>query len=254
MFELIILPDSLNWASFYSLIILSGFTSMLTAAAGIGGGMLMLAALAQVIPIKAIIPVHGLVQLGSNTGRALVMLKHIHWAYFLWFAMGSIAGAIIGGQLVISLPIKLLQLFLGLFILFTVWGPSFINKRSGELTLVFGGLLSTFLTMFVGATGPFVIAILRAFRLSREELVASGAAVLVLQHALKVIAFALLGFVFNSYMPLIILMIASGFLGTIIGRRLLLKIDEALFQKALDLVLSVLALRLVIIALWPSSF
>jgi uncharacterized membrane protein YfcA len=108
--------------------------------------------------------------------------------------------------------------------------------------------------MFVGATGPFVIAILRAFRLSREELVASGAAVLVLQHALKVIAFALLGFVFNSYMPLIILMIASGFLGTIIGRRLLLKIDEALFQKALDLVLSVLALRLVIIALWPSSF
>lgn len=252
MHELITLPDSLNWVSFYGLVVLSFFTSLLTAAAGIGGGMLMLAALAQVLPVKAIIPVHGLVQLGSNTGRAFVMLKHVHWFYFLWFTIGSIVGAIAGGQLVISLPIKLLQLLLGLFILFTVWGPRFTNKRSGKFTLVFSGLVSTFLTMFVGATGPFVIATLRAFQLSREALVASSAAFLVLQHALKVIAFGLLGFAFNRYISLITLMLASGFLGTLIGRHLLLRIDEALFQKALNVMLSVLALRLVTVALWSS--
>ena len=221
----------------------------MTAAAGIGGGTLMLAVLAQVLPVKAIIPVHGLVQLGSNTGRALIMLAHVHWGLFCWFALGSIIGALVGGQLVISLPIKILQLLLGGFILFTTWGPRFVTQRSDKPTLIVGGLVSTFLTMFVGATGPFVIAVLRAFRLSREALVANGAAFLVLQHALKVLVFGLLGFAFHSYMPLIILMVASGFVGTLIGRRVLLKIDEAVFQEILNVVLTALALRLVIVAL-----
>jgi uncharacterized membrane protein YfcA len=246
MLELITLPESMSWASFYSLVFLSCFTSFMTASAGIGGGMLMLAVLAQVLPIKAIIPVHGLVQLGSNMGRTLIMFSQVHWLYFFWFALGSIIGAIIGGQLVISLPIKVLQMLLGSFILFTVWGPSFINKRSGNPTLIIGGLVSTFLTMFVGATGPFVIAVLKSFGLSREGLVATSAAFLVLQHALKVLVFGLLGFAFHSYLPLITLMIASGFIGTMIGRQLLLKIDEAVFQKMLIVVLSVLALRLII--------
>lgn len=249
MLELITLPESMSWASFYVLILLSCFTSLMTAAAGIGGGTLMLAVLAQVLPVKSIIPVHGLVQLGSNTGRALIMLPHVHWPYFFWFALGSIIGAIVGGQLVISLPIKTLQLLLGSFILFTAWGPSFANTRSGKPSLVVGGLISTFLTMFVGATGPFVIAVLRAFRLSREALVANGAAFLVLQHALKVLVFGLLGFAFHSYMSLIVLMIASGIVGTLIGRQLLLKIDEVLFHKVLKVVLSILALRLIIVAL-----
>lgn len=252
MFELITLPENLSWASFYGLILLSSFTSMLTVAAGIGGGMLMLAALAQALPVHAIIPVHGLVQLGSNTGRALILLKHVQWTYFLWFALGSIIGAFIGGQMVISLPIKYLQLLLGSFILLTVWGPKLSNKHSGKPTLIGGGLISTFLTMFIGATGPFVITMLRGFNLSREALVASGAAFLVFQHGLKVLTFGLLGFAFHHYIVLIILMIASGFIGTLIGRHMLLKINEAFFQKALKVVLTVLALRLVLIALWPS--
>lgn len=251
MFELITLPETLSWTSFYSLILLSSFTSMLTAAAGIGGGMLMLAALAQVLPVNAIIPIHGLVQLGSNTGRALVLLKHVRWDYFLWFALGSVLGAVIGGQLVITLPIKLLQLLLGGFILFTVWGPTLSNTRSGKPTLLISGLISTCLTMFIGATGPFVITMLRGFNLPREALVASGATFLVLQHGLKVLTFGLLGFAFHHYIPLITLMVASGFVGTLMGRRMLFKIDEALFQKALNLILTVLAVRLVLIALWP---
>lgn len=223
---------------------------MLTAAFGIGGGMLLLALMAQVIPMKAIIPVHGAVQLGSNAGRMILMFKDIVWSHFAWFAVGSLLGAVVGGQLVISLPISLLQVSLGVFILLTVWGPqiwhsSLFKNFANSKSLLISGVASTFLTMFVGATGPLVLATLRIFKLNRLALVATSAACLVLQHALKVLVFGLLGFAFSPYFLLILLMICSGFIGTLIGRKLLIKVDEQRFQAWLKIILSVLALRLI---------
>lgn len=253
MHDLLLLPDSLSWASFWGLVILSGFTSMLTASFGIGGGMLLLAVIAQAIPMKAIIPVHGAVQLGSNAGRMIVMFNNIVWSHFAWFAAGSLVGALVGGQLVISLPINLLQASLGVFILLTVWGPqiwhsSLFNNSANSKSLLIGGVASTFLTMFVGATGPLVLATIRLFKLNRLNLVATSAACLVLQHALKILIFGLLGFAYSPYFLLILLMICSGFIGTLIGRKLLIKADEQRFQAWLNIILSALALRLIYLA------
>ncbi len=245
MFDLIALPESLSWLAFISLIVVSCFTSMLTASLGIGGGMLMLAAIAQLLPTPAVIPVHGVVQLGSNTGRAIVMFKDVHWQYVLWFSLGSLLGALIGGQIVVSLPISVLQIGLGSFILFTVWGPKFVTKLANTKTLFIGGIVSTFLTMFIGATGPFVLAIIRAFNLNRLNLLATSAVCLILQHTLKVLVFGLIGFAYAPYAPLLVLMVCSGFIGTVIGKKLLLKINEQRFQYWLNLILSFLALRLI---------
>lgn len=248
MLDFITLPDALTWVAFWGLIIISFFTSMLTASLGVGGGMLMLAAIAQLIPVKAVIPIHGVIQLGSNTGRALVMLKEVAWQYFLWFALGSILGALIGGQLVINLPVDLLRATLGLFILFSIWGPNLASKLANNKALFLGGVVSTFLTMFIGATGPLVLAVMRAFNLSRLKMLATSAVCLVLQHALKVLTFGILGFSFAPYLSLITLMLCSGFLGTLLGKKLLLKIDEQRFQRWFNIILSALAIRLLWIA------
>lgn len=205
----------------------------------------MLAALAQLLPVKVIIPVHAAIQVGSNTGRALIMRKHVRWDFFSWFCVGSILGAIAGGNVVISLPVELLRGILGAFILFTVWGPKLSGLISNNLGLALGGLISTFLTMFVGATGPFVIAMFRALELGRLSLIATSAAALIVQHGFKVVVFALLGFVFAPYIWLIGLMIASGFIGTLIGRNILFKVNEKKFQWWLNVVLSLLAIRLI---------
>ncbi|MBL4673023.1 MAG: sulfite exporter TauE/SafE family protein [Arenicella sp.] len=253
MHDLLLLPDSLSYASFWGLVILSGFTSMLTASFGIGGGMLLLAVIAQTIPMKAIIPVHGAVQLGSNAGRMIVMFKDIVWSHFAWFALGSLLGALVGGQLVVNLPTNLLKACLGGFILLTVWGPqiwhsNLFSNLANTKSLLIGGVASTFLTMFIGATGPLVLTTIRIFKLTRLALVATSAACLVLQHALKVLVFGLLGFAFSPYFLLILLMICSGFIGTLIGKKLLIKADEQRFQAWLKIILSVLALRLIYLA------
>jgi len=105
------------------------------------------------------------------------------------------------------------------------------------------------LTMFVGATGPFVAAIIRPFKLGRHGQVATMSGMMVVQHLLKVLVFGLLGFSFGPYAALITLMIIVGFFGTIVGGKLLHKLSERLFIIILNGLLTVLALRLLWVAI-----
>ena len=99
------------------LIVASAFTSALTAAFGIGGGIAMLALMGLFVPVASLIPVHGAVQLGSNTGRAWHQRAFVRMDIAAPFIAGSIVGAALGVFLVVQLPDALLKLFLGGFIL-----------------------------------------------------------------------------------------------------------------------------------------
>ena len=246
------LPSELSISVFCGLVLLSCLTSMISASMGIGGGTVLLTVMAQVIPIKAIIPIHGVVQLGSNFGRAAMLMPQLNWQLAAWFLLGSLVGALVGGQIVVSLPVTILKVTLGVFILYSVWGPKLTGLSGTTRSLLGGGFLSTLLTMFVGATGPFVIAVLRSFELSRNALVATSAACMVIQHLLKIVVFGLLGFAFLPYINLIALMILSGLIGTFIGTKILLKVDEKKFKYGLNIILSALALRLIIEPLFNS--
>ena len=251
MFELAsLVPEGLSQFWFIAFIALSFFTSMLTAAVGIGGGTIMLAALAQMLPAAAIVPVHGIVQLGSNTGRALIMLKDVQRPYLLYFFLGCIGGAFIGGKVVVSLPADILRLILGCFILFTVGvGGVMPQKTFNKASFAVGGCVTAVLTMFVGATGPLVVAMVNRLALSPKAIVATTSACLVIQHSLKIAAFGFLGFVFTPYIPMIAAMIFTGFIGTVLGKRILVRTPPRYFKRLLDLLITLLALRLIYVAL-----
>lgn len=247
MFDLTwFIPEGMAQLSALILVVVSFFTSMLTASLGIGGGTVLLAVMAQVLPAKAIVPVHGVVQLGSNTGRALIMLKDVNAQFLAYFLLGCVLGAVMGGQVVVSLPTDVLYLILGCFILITVWGANLLpSKVINNKTIVIGGGLTTLLSMLVGATGPLVIAMVKQLNMRPIELVATSAAGLVIQHSLKLVVFGLVGFAFSSYLALMCTMIATGFLGTVLGKRILLKTPPANFKYVLDILITMLALRLV---------
>ena len=122
MLEFFSPPTSLDSLGFALLIGISAVSSFITASIGIGGGMIMLAVLAQALPINAVIPVHAVVQLGSNSGRAVMLSKHISWKLLVYFAAGSLIGALVGGQLVIKLPIDIYCAAYLLYLFFTALG------------------------------------------------------------------------------------------------------------------------------------
>jgi uncharacterized membrane protein YfcA len=103
--------------------------------------------------------------------------------------------------------------------------------------------------MFVGATGPLVSSFLSPKKLGRERMVATLAACMTIQHGLKGVAFGVIGFHFQPWIPIIAVIIASGFLGTLLGRRILKGLPEKLFSRLFRVVLTLLAVRLLYLAM-----
>ncbi|MDC1440696.1 TSUP family transporter, partial [Planktomarina temperata] len=183
-----------------------------------------------------------LVQLGSNAGRAALMVKYMRFELLGAFSIGALIGIFVGGSVVVQLHPGWIQVGVGLFILWSVLAtpPAFL-QRSGMVT----GLFSSFLTMFFGGTGPFVATYVKAQKLDRHGHVATHAMLMTVQHLLKTIAFGLLGFAFAAWAGLIAMLIGFGMLGTLVGRLALARIDEKRFKFALNAVLTILALRLI---------
>ncbi len=238
------LPPDVGATVATGLVALSFITSALTAAVGIGGGIVLLAVMATILPPVVVLPVHGVVQLGSNAGRAAIMHAHVDRATLGFFGLGALLGAAAGAGVFVALPAPVFLLTIGLFVIYSVWAPRLRPSdmpRGGFLGV---GAATTFLSMFVGGTGPFVAAFLSPEHLGRERLVATHASCMTLQHAFKVVGFGYIGFAFAEWVPLMTAMIATGFLGTLAGRQLLRRLPERWFKPVFKWVLTILAIRL----------
>lgn len=240
-----LLPDTISYAAAAILVAASVLTSATTAAFGVGGGVMMLVLMSLFMPVAALIPVHGVVQLGSNLGRAFHMRRSAAPSMILPFATGGIVGAFAGGAVVIDLPDALLKTILAIFIVAITWVklPPLPAAKS-PLVFGIGGAVSTALTMFLGATGPLVAALMaRAFE-TRQQVVANSAVAMAIQHVLKVAVFGVLGFNLAPWLPLAFAMIASGYLGTMIGAKLLENMNENAFRFWFRIAVTVLAVEL----------
>jgi uncharacterized membrane protein YfcA len=79
--------------------------------------------------------------------------------------------------------------------------------------------------------------------------VATQGALMTLQHLLKSLVFGFLGFAFGPWLPLVGAMIVSGFVGTVVGRHMLMRVGHHYFRPILNAILLLLAARL----LWSAT-
>ncbi len=244
LLRLAVPPDLTAW-TVVALIGVNFVTSAFTATVGLGGGVINLAVLANFLPAASIIPIHAVIQLGNNASRTVLNWKNVVWARCVWFILGSLAGAGAASLVVVALPRPALQLILGVFVLYSVFGPKPKNLSLGKAGIVIGGAVTTFATFFVGATGPLVAAILPVATMARHQVVATHGALMSFQHALKIVFFGLVGFHFLPWTGFLAVMIGAGFAGTYVGRMLLGRMPEAFFKKLFYAVLVVLGARLI---------
>jgi len=239
-----LIPEGLSGLAFCLLVGASFLTSGLTAAVGLGGGVALIAIMATLMPVSALVPVHGVVQLGSNAGRALVQIRFVDWLIALWFACGAVVGAVLGGAVAVQLPETWLQAGIGVFVLWVVWGRPPRLGHARKRVMAGAGFVSTLLSMFFGAAGAIGGAVLSTLGLTRQEFVANQAITALTMHVFKIMVFGALGFAFAPWAPLIAAMIASGFLGTLTGTRLLGRMNEQVFRTAFKWVMTALAINL----------
>lgn len=227
------------------LIILAGITSFITAAFGAGGGLLLLVVMASILPISAVIPVHGLVQLGSNANRMLLTLRQIDLSMLLYFSGGGIVGALSASLLVTQLPLEMMKLVVGLFVLYLLWGATPAMRETSKLGRAVAGAITTFLSMFVGASGPMVGSYMYLNGYEKLRFTATFSSCMTFQHSLKALVYTAIGFSFWQWLPLIIAMVASGALGTWAGIKLLKKLPAEKFKLIFRVIISLLCVHLI---------
>jgi uncharacterized membrane protein YfcA len=211
-----------------------------------GGGILLMGVMATMLPPAVVIPVHGLVQLASNGSRAVLSWNAINWKIVWPFGIGALVGAAVGGQFAVSLPEDTSRIVLALFILAMTWVPTpkAAPKIPGKFFWV--GMGSTFLSMFIGATGPLQAPFFLRDGLTKDSVIATKAATQVFQHITKVVAFIALGFAVGPFLPLIGVMIVAVILGSYAGKLVLNRVPEKLFFWFFKITITALAIHMLI--------
>lgn len=222
------------------------FTSALSAVIGMGGGVTLLSVMTFFLPWQQLVPLHGVIQMVSNTSRAGFLMSHIRWSFFGWFALGAPFGAVGAVLLVkeISDP-DVFFLLIALLILYTLFKPKRLPAMvipSPGFTVV--GVISGFIGILIGSTGPFLAPLFLRPDFTKEQIIATKAALQTVTHFLKIPSFLFLGFAYSDHIGFLIVLPVSAVLGTRWGTVLLKKLPEAVFLWLYQGALAVAALRL----------
>ncbi len=221
-------------------------TSIISAICGMGGGVVLLSLMTFFLPLAVVIPIHGMVQLISNSARCYLLRAHIHKKVLQFYALGLPLGAFIALWLIQNIDSKLLpQCLITGLILYSLFKP----KRLPHLSIPFPafflvGVITGVLAPLIGAVGPFLAPFFLRDDFDKKTVVATKSILQTLAHLIKIPTFIGLGFHYQDYGFLIMAMTIMALFGTKIGVQLLNKVSDQFFKIIFKGALSIAAIRL----------
>lgn len=231
--------------TFFAMTVASLVTAFLGVFTGAAGGVALLGVMAIAMPPAVLLPVHTVVMLGSGITRTMIMWRDVIRGTVLPFVVGAVIGAVAGANVFVALPQSVLLLILGIFMLVVTWMPKLgrIGGERGRFAVL--GFVATFVGVFVSATGSLLAPFLASHTPNRYKMVATMGALMSVTHIAKLAAFGFIGFAIGKYLPLMVAMIAAGAVGNWLGEVALHKTSEQRFRLVLQVILTLLALRLI---------
>lgn len=226
------------------LFIISSLTSLLAALVGFGGGMLLIAILPLFLPAAAIVPIHGLTQLASNSSRAMFSPQDVLWPLIPDFLFGSLLGVTLFGWVWTQLPVQFLPVFIGSYILLSLWHPGFKTLMSRYENVIWIGFLQSGLSLFVGATGPLSTSLLLKQSADQNKVIVTAALMMSISHLLKVLVFGFIGFAYLDYQWPLLALITGAVAGSYLGTKIRPKAPNPSYIHWIKLGLSALALQM----------
>lgn len=212
-------------------------TATLSGIFGMAGGLVLMGALAFVLPVSAAFVTHGILQLVANGWRAVLHRQHIAWGILINYALASAAAAGVVALIAFAPSRPLLFLLLGL-VPMLVWMPRNWVQLDAARTphALISGFLVTALNLTAGVAGPLLDIFFVRTALTRHQIVATKAATQVFSHLAKIIVYGapLVVHHTNGGLPplwLFALAIPVSMLGTATGGWVLDRMSDANFKR-----------------------
>lgn len=218
------------------LILVAFLTATVSGIFGMAGGLMLMGALAFVLPVSAAFVTHGLLQLVANGWRAVLHRRHVSWPIIANYALASTAAGGIIAMIAFTPSRPLLFLLLGL-VPMLVWLPrSWVQLDAAKTShALISGFLVTLVNLTAGVAGPLLDIFFVRTALTRHQIVATKAATQVFSHLAKIIVYgAPLLASPGGRLPswwVFALAIPASMLGTVVGGWALDKINDVDFKR-----------------------
>jgi uncharacterized protein len=240
-----LLPDSITLFDLFLLILFCFIGAVISTSIGTGGGLVVIGAMSLVIPVTALLSIHAIIQAGSGLLRAIIFRNSFYKKFFFLFMFGTLFGYYFATQFLVVLPDYFLKLILGIGIIILTLIPNFKIQNVSNLKIVIFGVITGFLTMFIGVMGPLLGIFLTSFLNNRHIIVGTLAWCISFQNLGKAIIFGGLGFDYTPWITLILILILFSYLGTLFGKKLLDKSNDELFKKIVKIMIIFLGTKLI---------
>lgn len=227
-------------------------TSIVSGLLGLAGGIILLSILLLFFEPLVAIPLHGAIQLVSNSSRAWLQRRHVHGRIVLRFVLPLVPMGFLGLAVAQRLPARALEAAIGVFVVLATWRPAWLllgthpEQTHPTRRFLWLGVTLGFLNTIVGATGPLLAPFFLNLGLARQAVVGTMAACQSLGHLAKIGVFGAAGFAFREHLAVLVLLSAAAVVGTWIGTRFLDRLDDRRFELVYKAVLTLIAVRLVV--------
>jgi uncharacterized membrane protein YfcA len=218
------------------LVIIAFLTATLSGIFGMAGGLVLMGALALVMPVAAAFVTHGILQLVANGWRAVLHRQHIVWPIIGHYALATIAAGVLVAFIAVT-PSKPLLFALLWAVAMLVWLPKDWTSLDAAKPAhaLLSGFLVTLTNLTAGVAGPLLDVFFVRTALNRHQIVATKAATQVFSHAAKVIVYGglLAGWTVRDVPPwwLFALAIPASMLGTTAGGFVLDRMSDSNFKR-----------------------
>jgi uncharacterized membrane protein YfcA len=222
----------------YAFLLASAFvTATLSGVFGMAGGLMLMGALALVLPVKAAFVTHGLLQLVANGWRAILHRRYLRWDIIALNAAGALVAGVVVAAVRFAPSKSLLYLLMGLLPV-VLWLPkSWMRLDAARPADAFGsGLLITAVNLTAGVAGPLLDIFFIRTALTRHTIVSTKAATQVVSHVAKIVVYGapLIAAGSSGGMPplwFFLMAVPLSMAGTQVGGRILERMTDVDFKR-----------------------
>jgi uncharacterized membrane protein YfcA len=193
-----------------------------------------------VFGVREAIPILTVAQLIGNGSRVWFNRHELDWKVVVWFALGGVPMAILGGMLFAHAPLAPLTRVLGMFLILTVvWRhiPRGTMWQPPLQSFAAIGAVSSFLSALLGSVGPLMAPFFLAYGLVKGAYIGTEALCTVVMHIAKLVAYRQ-----SAILPMQALLAGLALGPTMVGgsfagKRIMDRMSERVFTTIIELTL-----------------
>ncbi len=211
--------------------------STVAAITGFGGAAILLPILVWLFGIRQAVPILTIAQLFGNGSRVWFNRRALDYRVVLWFSLGAIPLAILGGLLFARAPLSTLSRLLGAFLILIVIVKHSRRKQFFRPTLhqfAAIGAVSSLLSALLGSVGPLMAPLFLSYGLMKGAYIGTEALATVVMHVFKLVAYGVSGLLILRVLIAGALLGPIMIFGSFIGKKIVDALPERIFVLVID--------------------